>query len=107
MGNANVTGNLPAFKADGTTPAVPSDCSGINIYRATGTGALVKIGAAVISGGSFTFADTGLAPGAYNYAATALNVDGAENAPGPLFPAVIPATDQLLGPVTITNVAIS
>jgi hypothetical protein len=107
MGTANVTGSLPAVKADGTTPATPSDCSGINIYRAAGTGSPVKVGAAVITGSSFAFQDPGLAPGSYEYGATALNVDGAESAMSPLFPAVVPATDQLLGPPTIVNVAIS
>lgn len=106
-GNATITGNLPTLKADSVTPATPADCTGINIYRAAGTAAPTKIGPAVISGATFSYSDTGLAPGPYNYYSTDLNVAGEESPLSNSFPAIVPAPPQLLEPPTIINVVIS
>jgi hypothetical protein len=105
-GTANITGALPTFKQDGVTPFAASDCLGINIYRASGTGAPVMVGKATISAGSFSFADTGLAPGSYNWGATALNAAG-EGALSGLVPGVVPLPPEVPGAPTIIKVVIS
>jgi hypothetical protein len=106
VGTAVITGNLPAFQSDGVTPFLPANCTGINIYRASGTGAPVKVGQATITGSSFSYTDSGLAAGAYNWGATALNAAG-EGGMSNLFPGVVQPPAEVPGPPTIINVAIS
>jgi hypothetical protein len=105
-GNANVTGTLPTTRTDGTA-VTAADIASVNIYRAAGTAAPVKVGVATIAGLGFSYADTGLAPGAYNYGATAVDASGVESAVSNLFPAVIAAPVAALSPPTIVNVVVS
>ena len=56
---------LPASLFDARCiPSPAGNITGINIYRAAGTGTPVKVGAATISGNAFSYADSGLASGA-------------------------------------------
>jgi hypothetical protein len=105
-GTATVTGNLPALLSDGVTPVPAGNITGINIYRTTGSGTAAKIGAATISGTSFSYTDTGLAAGPYNYGATAVNAAG-EGGMSNLFPVVVPLPAEVPGPPTIVNVTLS
>lgn len=105
-GTANVTGALPSVEADGVTPFAAADCTGINIYRASGNGAPALVGKATINGSTFSFEDSNLAPGPYAWGATALNSAG-EGAMSDLFPGIVPAAAEVPGKPTVVNVVIS
>jgi hypothetical protein len=102
--NVTVTGSLPTTDTTGAAQP-PSDTASINIYRQTGTAAPALIGTATISGSGFSYVDQSVAPGSYNYGATAVESDGVESAVSNLFPIVVSAAQPAaLSPPTITNV---
>lgn len=92
----------PTTRAD-RTAAAPSDCKGINIYRADGAAAAVLVGTADPAASPPTFVDKGRPPGSYGYTVTAIDALGRESDHGDVFPVVLQAPPALLSPPTIVS----